>query len=346
MSSPRVLALESSCDETAAAVVDGLQVRSSVVRTQIDVHAKFGGVVPELASRHHLGGIVPVVDEALGRAGLSSVRDVDAIAVTQGPGLVGALLIGVQLARGLALAASRPLYGIHHMEGHIFSTFLGDDEQPATPFEPHVALLVSGGHTELVHVRALGDYEILGATRDDASGEAYDKVAKLLGLGYPGGPVIDRLAAEGNPERHAFPRAMADRDNFDFSFSGLKTAIAVHLEKHGEPTSRLELVDLCASFQAAVVDVLVAKARKAVRRTGVGRLHVVGGVAANAGLRSAAVRAGADDGFAVAVPPLRYCGDNAAMIAGAAAARIAAGAEPGVELHTSTPLDDVHLRLS
>jgi N6-L-threonylcarbamoyladenine synthase len=200
--------------------------------------------------------------------------------------------------------------------------------------------LVSGGHTELVHVHALGRYELLGATRDDAAGEAYDKVAKLLGLGYPGGPVIDRLAAEGRADAHALPRAMADQDNLDFSFSGLKTAVAQHLERHGPPASREQLVDLCASFQAAVVDVLVLKARRAVARTGLRRLHVVGGVAANRGLRAAATAAGQADGFSVVTAPLRYCGDNAAMIGAAACARIIAGARPGVDVHTSVPIDD------
>lgn len=341
---PRVLAIESSCDETAAAVVDGNRVRSSVVRTQIDVHARFGGVVPELASRHHLGAIATVVDEALAQA-QCSLDALDAIAVTEGPGLVGALLVGVQYARGLALACDRPLLGVHHMEGHLFSACLGDDEREPTPLAPHVALLVSGGHTELVAVERLGRYTLLGATRDDAAGEAYDKAAKLLGLGYPGGPVIDRLAREGDPGAVALPRGMADRDNFEFSFSGLKTAVLVHIEQHGLPPSRAALADLCASFQAAVVDVLVRKARRAVRRSGLGRLHIVGGVAANAGLRAAAAAAAQQDGFVLVVPPLRYCGDNAAMIGAAAAARIEAGCAPSVELHTTSGLDDARQQL-
>lgn len=335
----RVLAIESSCDETAAAVVEDGFVRSSVVSSQIQVHAAFGGVVPELASRHHLGAIVPVVREALEKAGQAGFDDIDALAVTEGPGLVGALLVGVQMARGLALATGLPLIGIHHMEGHLFSAFLGDAERPVRPFLPHVALLVSGGHSELVDVSGLGAYRVLGATRDDAAGEAYDKVAKLLGLGYPGGPIVDRLAAEGNPQAHAFPRGMADRDNLDFSFSGLKTALMVHVERHGAPDSRAALADLCASFQAAVVDVLVMKAIKAVKRSGRARLHVVGGVAANRGLRAAITSAGEKHGFDVVVPPIKYCGDNAAMIAGAACARIAAGARYDVEVHTSLPLD-------
>ncbi|MCB9718066.1 MAG: tRNA (adenosine(37)-N6)-threonylcarbamoyltransferase complex transferase subunit TsaD [Myxococcales bacterium] len=340
---PTVLAIESSCDETAAAVVAGSTVRSSVVRSQIEIHGRFGGVVPELASRHHLGAVVPVVDEALERAGVS-LSELDAIAVTEGPGLVGALLVGVQMARGLATARGLPLVGVHHMEGHLWSAFLGDSTRPARPFVPHLALLVSGGHTELVDVAGLGRYRMLGATRDDAAGEAYDKVAKLLGLGYPGGPVIDRLAAEGDPEAIAFPRAMADRDTLDFSFSGLKTAVRVHVDRHGPPDSRAALADLCASFQAAVVDVLVLKARRALRRHGRDRLHIVGGVAANAGLRRAAQQAAAAHGFQFEAVPLRYCGDNAAMIGAAAAARIEAGIATPPELHTSLALDDPRMQ--
>ncbi len=345
--SPRILALESSCDETACAVVHGLDVRSSVVSSQIDVHRPFGGIVPELASRHHLGVVVPVVREALHRAGSTGFDDIDAIAVTEGPGLAGALLVGLQVARGLSLATGLPLHGIHHMEGHIFSAFLGDDRQESHPFVPHVALLVSGGHTELVAVRGLGTYEILGATRDDAAGEAFDKVAKLLGLGYPGGPIIDELAAEGDPTAVALPRGMADHPSFDFSFSGLKTAVLVHVQQHGQPQSRQSLADLCASFQAAVVDVLVLKTRRALARErarGLDRVHVVGGVAANRGLRRAMEAAGREDGFTVVCPPLRYCGDNAAMIGGAAAARVAAGWPARTDLHTSLPLDDARLR--
>ena len=340
----RVLAIESSCDETACAVVESLRVLSSVVSSQIEVHRPFGGVVPELASRHHLGEVVPVVSEALHRAG-TSLSEIQAIAVTEGPGLVGALLVGLQMARGLSLATGLPLYGIHHMEGHIFSAFLGDDELATQPFEPHVALLVSGGHTELVAVEGLGQYRMLGSTRDDAAGEAYDKVAKLLGLGYPGGPVIDKLALDGNPQAHAFPRSMMRHDNLDFSFSGLKTSVLVHVEKQGPPTSREELADLCASFQAAVVEVLVAKACQAVTATGLGRLHIVGGVAANRGLRAAARHAAAEHGFECTVPPPRYCGDNAAMIAGAAVARIEAGVASGTELHTTLSIDDPRLKL-
>jgi N6-L-threonylcarbamoyladenine synthase len=335
-----VLALESSCDETAAAVVDGHFVRSSVVSSQVTVHAEFGGVVPELASRAHLDVVVPVVRQALADAGIERLDALDAIAVTEGPGLVGALLVGVQMARGLAFASGLPLVGVHHMEGHILSAFIGDASLPPTPFLPHIALLVSGGHTELVDVAGIGRYDLMGSTRDDAAGEAYDKVAKLMGLGYPGGPVIDKLASEGDPSAVAFPRAMIDQDNFDFSFSGLKTAVLVHLDKHGEPASRQEIADLCASFQAAVVDVLVAKSVKAVAHKGATRLHIVGGVAANRSLRAAAQASPIPE---VVVPPLRYCGDNAAMIGAAASARLDAGIATDVHVHTSLALDDARI---
>ena len=340
-----ILAIESSCDETAAAVVDDNRVCASVVSTQIEIHREFGGVVPELASRHHLSAVVPVVQAALRQAGVEDYSRLDALAVTEGPGLVGALLVGVQAARGLAITAELPLFGIHHMEGHLWSGFIGDEEREPQSFAPHVALLVSGGHTELVEVLALGQYRILGSTRDDAVGEAYDKVAKQLGLSYPGGPVVDQLAAEGDPNAISFPRAMIDKPHFEFSFSGLKTAVRVHLHKHGAPTSRQQLADICASFQAAASDVLVHKSRRAVAKTGLARLHIVGGVAANRGLRAAAERAAQADGFALELAPLRYCGDNAAMIAAAAAARFTAGARPGVNVHTSLALDDPKMLL-
>lgn len=340
---PRILALESSCDETACAVVEGLHVRASVVASQVEVHAAFGGVVPELASRHHLTAVVPVVQEALAQAKLRGWGELDALAVTEGPGLVGALLVAVQVARGLALTTGLPLIGVHHMEGHLVSPFLGDAELPAGSFAPHLALSVSGGHSELVHVEGLGRYTVLGGTRDDAAGEAFDKAAKLLGLGYPGGPVIDRLAREGDPKAIAFPRAMlGERGNLEFSFSGLKTAVAVHIDQHGQPQSRQALADLCASFQQAVVEVLIAKTRYARRKTGARLVTVVGGVSANRGLREALTAAAAEDGFAVRMAPLRYCGDNAAMIAGAAALRFAAGLvrEPPVEVYASLAIDE------
>ncbi len=336
---PKIRAIESSCDETACAVVEGLQVRASVVASQVAVHAVYGGVVPELASRHHLTAAVPVLRAAVESAGIE-LAELDGLAVTHGPGLVGALLVGVQLAQGLALATGLPLYGIPHMEGHLVSPFLGDSELTGREFVPHLALSVSGGHSELVKVEGLGRYQVLGSTRDDAAGEAFDKVAKLLGLGYPGGPVIDRLAAEGDPKAIAFPRSMLDRRGFEFSFSGLKTAVSVHIEQHGQPRSRQALADLCASFQAAVVEVLVTKARKARRSHDCQALTIVGGVSANRGLREAMAVAAAEDGFELWTPALRYCGDNAAMIAGAAALRAAAGMTPALGVFASRAIDE------
>ncbi len=312
-----------------------------MVASQVEIHSRFGGVVPELASRHHLGAVVPVVEQALEQSG-TTLAQLDGLAVTDGPGLAGALLVGVQMARGLAAATGLPLHGIHHMEGHVFSPFLGDEHCEATAFEPHVALLVSGGHTELVHVAGFEDYRLLGATRDDAAGEAYDKVAKMLGLGYPGGPVIDRLATEGNPSAHSFPRAMmARRDNLEFSFSGLKTAVLVTLEREGQPQSRAALADICASFQAAVVEVLVVKALRACAKVSASVLHVVGGVSANRGLRAQLTEKAEAKGIRTRVPQLRYCGDNAAMIGAAAAHRIAVGRPPRVDVDTSRSLDQV-----
>lgn len=315
---------------------------SSVVASQIEVHARFGGVVPELASRHHLGAVVPVIERALADAEVRDLDQLDAIAVTEGPGLMGALLVGVMAARGLAAAAGLKLVGVHHMEGHLFSTFLGDDVHAPRGFEPHLALLVSGGHTEIVRVHGLGRYERMGATRDDAVGEAYDKVAKMLGIGYPGGPIIDELAADGDPAAIAFPRPMIESDDLDFSFSGLKTAVLTHLEKGGEPDRRAALADLCASFQAAVVDVLMAKIERAHAELGVRELpiHVAGGVAANRGLRAGLEGLGKRLGVRVVPAPLSYCGDNAAMIGAAAAARLDAGLAGEVDVHSSRALDD------
>ena len=337
---PKILAIESSCDETACAIVEGLQVRTSIIASQVEIHAAFGGVVPELASRHHLTAAVPVLRAAVEAVGIE-LAALDGLAVTHGPGLVGALLVGVQLAQGLALATGLPLYGIHHMEGHLLSPFLGDETLSSRPFAPHLALSVSGGHSELVLVEGLGRYRVLGCTRDDAAGEAFDKVAKLLGLGYPGGPVIDQLAAEGDPKAFHFPRAMlADRSRFEFSFSGLKTAVSVHVDQHGQPDSRAALADLCASFQAAVVEVLVTKARLARRKFDCTAMTIVGGVSANRGLREAMAAAAAADGFELWTPALRYCGDNAAMIGAAAALRVQAGLSPGVQVFASRAIDE------
>jgi N6-L-threonylcarbamoyladenine synthase len=334
---PTILAVESSCDETAAAVVAGLQVRASVVASQVAIHAKFGGVVPELASRHHLTAVVQVAEEALAQAKVGW-EQIEGLAVTEGPGLIGALLVGVQFMQGVALARGLPLVGVHHMEGHLLSPFLGDRDGAAREFGPHLALSVSGGHTELVLVERFGEYRVLGSTRDDAAGEAFDKVAKMLGLGYPGGPVVDRLADEGNAAAVHFPRAMLERASLEFSFSGLKTAVAVHLQQHGQPTTREALADVCASVQAAIVEVLVAKTRRARREHGCKAVTVVGGVSANRGLRAAMAAAAEKDGFKLFTPALRYCGDNAAMIGAAGSLRLAAG-RTGVRVFASGAID-------
>ncbi len=317
----RILAIESSCDETAAAVVeDGRRIVSSVVASQDAIHAPYGGVVPELASRRHLEVIVPVVEKALADAGMRAA-EVDAIAVTQGPGLVGSLLVGCSMAKALAYAHRRPLVPVNHLEGHIYAAFLAE-EPPAHPF---LALVVSGGHTALYHAPAPQSYALLGETRDDAAGEAFDKVAKLLGLGFPGGPIIQRVAERGDPRAIDFPLAhMTDRAP-DFSFSGIKTSVSLYVKRHGALPEAL-VADVAASFQSAVVKMLVGKTVKAVRRTGVKCVVLTGGVAANGPLRTALAAEAIEHGFSLHVPPRELCTDNAAMIAAAATARFRAGA--------------------
>lgn len=334
-----VLGIETSCDETAVAVVeDGWMVRANVVASQALVHAEYGGVVPEVASRQHLATIVPVLRRALAEAGVT-LADLDGIAATNGPGLVGALLVGVEIGKALGYALGRPVVGVNHLAGHLAAVFL--EQQPErrgagasgagkVPAFPHVALLVSGGHTALFRVEAEEVVRLIGATRDDAAGEAFDKVGKLFGLGYPGGAAIDRLAERGRPDSCAFPRALPGRNDLDFSFSGLKTAVAAELAGR-EPTADA-LPDLCASFQAAVVDVLVRKARRALFREGLRDLVVCGGVASNRGLRAALAAAAASDDFRLWVPPPRYCTDNAAMIACAGTARLRRGERSGFDL--------------
>jgi N6-L-threonylcarbamoyladenine synthase len=324
----RVLGLESSCDETAAAIVeDGVRALSDVVASQHDVHARYGGVVPELASRAHILNVVPVVQAALERAGLS-LAQLDGIAVTNAPGLIGGLLVGMQTAKALAWATGLPLVGVHHLEGHLSAVYLEPDPPPL----PHLALIVSGGHTSLVRVDGHGALIELGRTRDDAAGEAFDKGAKLLGLGYPGGAAIDKLAAGGDPTAVAFPRSMTlEEHGDDFSFSGLKTALLTHTRKHGVPVGQ-GLADLCASYQAAIVEVLVRKTRRAARKLGLRHVQVCGGVAANAGLRAAMRAAGAEDDFAVHIPPPGRCTDNAAMIAAAGHYHLARGERAGLDL--------------
>jgi N6-L-threonylcarbamoyladenine synthase len=332
----RVLGIESSCDETAAAIVDdGTTVRSDVVASQHDVHAKYGGVVPELASRAHIMNVVPVVQAALDRAG-STLADVDGIAVTNAPGLVGALLVGLQTAKAIAWVTGKPLVGVHHLEGHLSAVYLEPDPPPM----PHLALIVSGGHTSLVRVNGHADIVELGATRDDAAGEAFDKGAKLLGLGYPGGVVVDQLATTGDPKAVAFPKAMtAGSTGADFSFSGLKTALLHHVRAHGIPEGQ-GLSDLCASYQAAIVEVLVRKTRRTARSEGIAHVQVCGGVAANSGLREALRAAGAEDGFRVYIPPPARCTDNAAMIAAAGYHHLVRGERAGLGLDAvpSAPL--------
>ena len=311
-----ILGIETSCDETAAAVVrDGRVVLSDVVASQIAVHSPYGGVVPELASRTHVESILPVISEALRTAGVG-LRDVDAVAVTQGPGLIGALLVGLSAAKGLAYALKKPLLPVNHLEGHMEAAFV-DTERPEDPF---VCLVVSGGHTALYHVGADEVARCVGSTRDDAAGEAYDKVAKLLGLGYPGGVIIDRLAQSGNPEAFSFPKAQLEKGSLDFSFSGIKTAVAYFVKKYGTPadpstapTYRVE--DLAASFQEAVVDVLVEKTMTGVERFGVRHVAVAGGVAANSRLRAKLKEEAAYRRVHLYLPAIRYCTDNAVMIA-------------------------------
>jgi len=303
-----VLGIETSCDETAAALVmGGHDVCSSVVSTQVDLHADFGGVVPEIASRAHLESLNPIVARAIVEAGVSEQR-IDAVACTIGPGLIGALLVGVAAAKSFALAWDVPFIGVHHHEAHLYAAFL---EDPTLEF-PLVVLLVSGGHTMLIEMRNHGEYRLLGQTIDDAAGEAFDKVARFLGLGYPGGPAIDREAESGDPEAIAFPRAML-HDTLDFSFSGLKTSVINYVRKHPDVSS----ADVAASFQAAVVDVLVVKARRAAQAVGAKGLVLGGGVAANSLLRERFLDACTADGIHGFLPSRSMCTDNAAMIAAA-----------------------------
>lgn len=319
---PVILAIETSCDETSAAVITGPGpgILSNIITSQIPVHQKFGGVVPEIASRKHVELLNNVVDEAMKEAGIS-FQDLSAIAVTYGPGLVGALLVGVSSAKAMAFGLGIPLIGVNHMEGHIYANFLA---HPGLAF-PLVCLVVSGGHTDLVYMEDHGCYEILGRTRDDAAGEAFDKIARAMGLGYPGGPLIDKLAQEGNPEGIALPRAFLEPDSLDFSFSGLKSAVLNYLNKAQMQGEEINKADLAASFQRAVTDVLVEKAIMAVQNRGVKSLVLAGGVAANRQLRERLAGEGEKIGIEVKYPPLLLCTDNAAMIGCAAYYKYLAG---------------------
>lgn len=315
-----LLAIETSCDETSAAVIgDGGVVLACVVRSQVADHAEFGGVVPELASRRHIEWIDAVVSEALSQAGLE-LTDIKAIGVTRGPGLVGCLLVGLAWAQGVAVAQGLPLLGVNHLEGHLLASFIGTEVPPF----PFLALTVSGGHTSLVLCKDVGDYNVLGSTLDDAAGEAFDKSARLLGLPYPGGIHVDRLAQTGRNDAVALPRGMKKKPGFDFSFSGLKTAVWNYIEAEGKPEGPA-LNDFCASLQEAIVDALLIKTSKAARELGVQRVVATGGVAANSRLRSAFAEAAEAHGWEFHRPEMRYCTDNAGMIGYAAWLRMSRG---------------------
>ena len=305
-----ILAIESSCDETAAAVVkNGREVLSNVINTQIAIHTEYGGVVPEIASRKHIENINPVIKKALTDAGVT-LDDIDAIGVTYGPGLVGALLVGVAEAKAIAFAKNKPLVGVHHIEGHISANYVENKELEP----PFVALVVSGGHTHLVKVNDYGEYEIIGRTRDDAAGEAFDKVARAIGLGYPGGPKIDKLAKEGNPEAIEFPRAHVDDAPYDFSFSGIKSAVLNYINSANMQGKEINRADVAASFQKAVVDALVSRAVKLAKECGMDKLAIAGGVASNSALRAAVQEECAKNNIRFYSPSPVLCTDNAAMI--------------------------------
>jgi N6-L-threonylcarbamoyladenine synthase len=304
-----ILCIESSCDETSAAVIrDGSEILSNVIASQVDVHSRFGGVVPELASRKHVEAISVVINSALQEAGVT-VEQLEGIGVTRGPGLIGALLVGLSTAKAMAWSLGIPLAAVHHMEGHILAPMLEDP-----PEFPFLALAVSGGHTHLYRVDGIGCYKTLGQTLDDAAGEAYDKVAKLLGLGYPGGAVIDQLAGKGRPDAIAFPRPMLHKKNFDFSFSGLKTAVLQYVNKCDGDIDDQHLANIAASFQAAVIEVLTRKTLRAAQAEGLQRIVVAGGVACNSGLRTRFAELSSKHGVKVYFPSPSLCGDNAAML--------------------------------
>lgn len=333
-----ILGIESSCDETAAAVVrDGRKMLSNVIASQIKVHRKYGGVVPEVASRKHIEAIGAVILQALDDAGVT-LGDIEGVAVTRGPGLVGSLLVGLSTAKAIAYAKSLPLVGINHLVGHIASAFLAEGDPPAFPF---MALVVSGGHTNIYRVDGFQRFSVVGQTRDDAAGEAFDKAAKLLDIGYPGGVVIDRLAKAGNRRAVAFPRAM--RDSLDFSFSGLKTALLNTVKKRSDPFTEEEMPHIAASFQEAIVDVLVEKTLRAAREAAMSRVVVCGGVAANSRLRERFFEDGRAAGLEVFIPPPVLCTDNAAMIAVVGDRLLQEGRRDPLHLNAVSrwPLDDL-----
>lgn len=324
-----ILGIESSCDETAAAVVkNGRQVLSNIINTQIDLHKKFGGVVPEIASRKHIESIDPVIDEALETAGVT-LSEIDAVAVTYGPGLVGALLVGVSEAKALAYGAGKPLVPVHHIKGHIMANFIAHPELEP----PFVCLVASGGHSHIVEVESYTSFRVLGRTRDDAAGEAFDKIARVLGLGYPGGPLIDSLAKNGNPEAIRFPRVRMEGGSLDFSFSGVKTAVINYLHKAEQAQEPINPADVAASFQCAVTDVLCGHTLEAAAQCGAGLVALAGGVAANSDLRAKMAREGEKQGLRVVYPPPALCTDNAAMIACAGYYAYMAGNTAGMDLN-------------
>ena len=324
-----ILAIESSCDETAAAVVkNGREVLSNVINTQIAIHTEYGGVVPEIASRKHIENINPVIKKALTDAGVT-LDDIDAIGVTYGPGLVGALLVGVAEAKAIAFAKNKPLVGVHHIEGHISANYVENKELEP----PFVALVVSGGHTHLVKVNDYGEYEIIGRTRDDAAGEALDKVGRAIGLGYQGGPKIDKLAKEGNPEAIEFPRAHVDDAPYDFSFSGIKSAVLNYINSANMQGKEINRADVAASFQKAVVDALVSRAVKLAKECGMDKLAIAGGVASNSALRAAVQEECAKNNIRFYSPSPVLCTDNAAMIGAAAYYEYIKGVRHGYDLN-------------
>jgi len=324
-----ILAIETSCDETAAAVVkNGREVLSNIISSQIELHKLYGGVVPEIASRKHIEKINQVIEEALNTAGVT-LGEVDAIGVTYGPGLVGALLVGVAEAKAISFAAKKPLVGVHHIEGHVSANYIENKELEP----PFLCLIVSGGHTHLVLVKEYGTYEIIGRTRDDAAGEAFDKVARAIGLGYPGGPKIDRLSKEGNPKAISFPRAQIEGYPYDFSFSGLKSAVLNHINSCEMKKEMINPADIAASFQDAVIDVLVTKTIRAAKDFGMKRVAIAGGVASNSSLRAAMAEACIENGLSFYHPSPIFCTDNAAMIGSAAYYEYIKGTRSGLDLN-------------
>lgn len=324
-----ILGIESSCDETAASVVkNGRTVLSNIISSQIDIHKLYGGVVPEIASRKHVERINQVIEEAMQEAGME-MGDLDAIAVTYGPGLVGALLVGVAEAKAISYAAGKPLIGVHHIEGHISANYI-ENEALVPPF---LCLVVSGGHTHLVITRDYGEYEIIGRTRDDAAGEAFDKVARAIGLGYPGGPKIEKLALEGKKDAIAFPRANIENNPYDFSFSGVKSSVLNYINHCRQRNIEINKADIAASFQEAVIDVLIGKTIEAAKEYGMKDIAIAGGVASNAAVREALKRVCLENGFRFYYPSPVLCTDNAAMIGAAAYYEFKKGIRHGLDLN-------------